>query len=190
MHRAMIRAGVAACLAAVAGCSSTSSAVEGTGSTLRNFLMYGGPTVPPPRADAEFVAPCPSVDVFEGGAALRVSGGQITLGQLARECVVNQDGSITVKVGIEGRGLLGPGGAAGRFAAPVRVLIKVGDKVVASRARTVPVAIPAGEAQGFFNIVEEGIVVPKQYAHDYEIEVGLGSGGGASAEKPKRRAAR
>ena len=187
MNQAILRAALAAlCLAAVGGCSSTSG--EGGGSTLSNYLLYGGATVPPSRPTAGLEAPCPIVDVIEGGAAIRVGATQISLGELARECVVNEDKSLSVKVGVEGRVLLGPGGTGGSFTAPLRINIKVGDRVIATRSRTVAVAIPPGQAQGFFNVVESGFVVPNQYAEDYEIEVGL-AGGGRPA-KAARRAAR
>ena len=193
MKGAIFRAGLAAaCLAGLAGCSSSSTSGEGTGSTLRNLVMYGGLTVPPAKQGPEFLAHCPPVDVFEGGSVTRVGGAQVAIGQLARECGVNEDGSVTVKVGVEGRALLasGAGGAGGgRLSAPLRVLIKYGDRVIASRARAVGVAIPPGEAQALFSVVEEGILVPAQYAGEYDIEVGFGSGSGATA-KPQRRAAR
>jgi hypothetical protein len=180
MNQATLRMALAAaCLAAVAGCSSTSG--ESGGGKLTNYLLYGSATVPPSRAEALVEAPCPAVDVIEGGAAMRVGGTQISLGDLARECTVNQDKSLSVV-------LLGPGGTGGRFTAPIRINIKVGDRVIASRSRIVAVAIPPGEAQGFFNIVETGFVVPNQYAEYYEIEVGLAGGGRAAT--PARRAAR
>lgn len=187
MNHGIVRVTLAAaCLAALAGCSSTSG--EGGGGTLSNFLLYGGATVPPSRSDAFFEAPCPSVDVFEGGSAMRVGSAQISIGELARECAVNdQDKSVSVKVGVEGRVLLGPGGAGGRFTAPVRINIKVGDRILATRTRTVSVAIPPGEAQAFFNVVEEGFVVPNQFARDYEIEVGLAGGRGAAPARSKTR---
>jgi hypothetical protein len=187
MNQAIVRVALAAaCLTAVAGCSSTAGE-GGGGNTLSNFLLYGGATVPPSRSDAFFEAPCPSVDVFEGGSAMRVGSTQIAIGELARECAVNEDKSISVKVGVEGRVLLGPGGTGGRYTAPVRINIKVGDRVLSTRTRTVSVAVPPGEAQAFFNVVEEGFVVPNQFARDYEIEVGL-AGGRAAA--PARRKAR
>ena len=120
---------------------------------------------------------CPSIGVAEGGSAIQVSRSQITLGQLARECLGQGDGSTLVKVGVQSRALLGPGGAAGRFDVPVRVVVRQGDRVLASRVRRLAVQIPAGDSQGSFALVEEGIVVPPSAAEDFEIEVGLGAGG-------------
>ncbi len=187
--------------AGLAGCSSTSS--EGGGGTLRNLLMFsgtpvppfGGTTVPPAAASAGIEAYCPPVGVIDGGAALQAYAGrtgdpnalrnQISLANFARECTGRADGAILVKVGVEGRALLGPGAASGgRFEAPVRIVIKRGDRVVATRFRRVPVTIPAGDTQGSFVMVEEDLVVPPGTG-EYEIEVGLGGSG--AAERPARR---
>jgi hypothetical protein len=68
---------------------------------------------------------------------------------------------------------------------PVHVVVKSGSTVLANRVRRATVAIPTGDTQGSFAIVEDGIVVPRSAAQDFEIEVGLGGAG--SAEKPRRR---
>lgn len=169
---------------------------EGEGNWLSNIFRYGGTTVPPaapPNVDAAY---CPAVDVSDGGAALQAYRGartgdqagmrsQISLGDLARECMPHADGSVTVRVGVQARALLGPGGAPGRFEAPVRIVIKHRESVVATRARRLAITVPPGSAQGTASVVEEGIVVPARYARDYEIEVGLG--GPAPRERAPRR---
>ena len=53
----------------------------------------------------------------------------------------------------------------------------------ANRIRRIPVTVPAGESQGAFVTVEEGILVPPGTG-DFDIEVGLGGGAG---EKPAKR---
>jgi hypothetical protein len=159
-------------LALLAGCNATS--VRDSVLSGRFGAAAGGPDGP----KAEAAAYCPRVDVPEGGAAIRAQAGesvryQIALGELARECTPQADGSVLVKVGVEGRALLGAVGGGGRLDAPVRVQIKQGDTVLATRARRVAVALPSGSLQGTFAVVEEGLVVPPQYAESYEIEVAL-----------------
>ena len=170
-------------------------AQEQEGNWLSNMLRYGGPTVPPAAPPNADLAYCPAIDVADGGAALRsgVRAGdpslmrsQISLGNLARECTPLADGSVSVRVGVQARALLGPGGAPGRFDAPVRIVIKNGETVVASRARRIAITIASGTAQGEASVVEEGITVPARFAKDYEIEVGLG--GPAPRERAPRRA--
>ncbi|HEX8416179.1 MAG TPA: hypothetical protein VF641_01110 [Methylobacterium sp.] len=188
------RALAVALIAAASGAAMPVRAEEGN--FLTNMFKYGGTTVPPSQPKEVEAPYCPPIDVAEGGAALQSYGGkagnntalrsQITFGRLARECTRLQDGSVSVKVGVEGRVLLGPAGSAGRFEAPVRIAIKYGDKVVASRARRVTVAIGSGEVQGTFSIIEDGIVVPLAMTGEYEIEVSLG-GGAAREASPKKR---
>ncbi|WP_238184697.1 hypothetical protein [Methylobacterium trifolii] len=162
------------------------------GNIFSNLLKYGGTTVPPSQPKETEAAYCPTVDVAEGRAAIQAQGGaggvrsQTTFGQIARECSRLQDGSVSVKVGVEARVLLGPGGSPGRFEVPLSIAIKNGDKVVTSRAKRFTVVIESGQAQGFATMVEDGLIVPPALAADYEIEVGLG-GGGAKAGKPKPR---
>ena len=167
------------------------AAAQGVGDALRNLMRYGSLTEPPaaPRAAVE-LADCPRVDVVEGGAALQSYAGgrpspdalrsQLTIANVARECIGQPDGSIVVKVGVEGRALIGPAGSAGRFDAPVRVVVKRGDQVFANRVRRIPVTVPQGETHASFVTVEEGIVVPPGTG-DFDIEVGLGG-----SEKPAK----
>ena len=100
---------------------------------------------------------------------------QISLGDLARECVGQPDGSTLVRVGVEAQALLGTGGSAGRYDVPVQIVVKDGSTVFANRSRRVAAAIPAGQTRTTVSVVEEGIVVPAASANNFEIEVGLGA---------------
>lgn len=181
-------------LAIAVGLAAPASAQEG-GNVFTNIFKFGGTTVPPSQPQEIEPAYCPTVDVMEGGAALRIMAGanvrtQISLGRLARECVRRQDGSISVKVGVEARVLLGPAGAPGRFEVPVTFAIKHNDKVVTSRTARTSAEIDRGEAQGFAQIVIDDLTVPAAMTADYEIEVGLGAAKGATAKaKPRRKPA-
>jgi hypothetical protein len=174
---------------ALGGCSSTGSTGEG-GSKLSNFLLYGGATVPPPMQNPEYEVDCPSVDIMDGGAAIRGGGDnpryQVSINDTARECTATADGAYQLKVGVEGLALLGVGGApVGRISVPVHVLVKRGATVVANRTRTVAVSIPAGEDRTSFSVVEEGITVPPGDG-TVTIAVGLGNSAEAAA-RPRRR---
>ncbi len=158
-------------LSALTGCGAPG---EG-GSSFSSAILLAGTTVPPPQAAPADDVYCPPVNVIAGGSALQVGRNQVTLGQLARECVGQPDGSTLVKVGVEGRALVGLGGSAGRFDVPVQIVVKGTSGTFASRARRTSVAIPAGDTQGTFTVVEENIVVPAGSANSFQIEVGLGS---------------
>jgi hypothetical protein len=159
-------------------------------STLKNFFKYGSsapPAVTPMVIEDDFQ--CPDVEILDGAAALRQEAGgavrsQISIGQTARECVINGN-TVTIKVGVEGRALLGSAGSPGTFTAPVRFVIKSGDKVLVSRLQRKSMTIPAGDTQAPFVVVEEGMTVPKDA--DLTLLVGLDPNGRAEPVARKKR---
>jgi hypothetical protein len=177
---------------ALAGCSSTTSSTGESGPSLKNFLLYGGATVPPPMQEPENEVSCPSVDIIDGAAAMRAGSEnpryQVSINDTARECSnVTADGAYQLKVGVEGLALLGVGGGpVGRISVPVHVIVKRGNTVIASRSRTVAVSIPAGEDRSTFDVVEEGITVPPGDG-DVTIAVGFGNTAEAAAPRTRRR---
>ncbi|HMO31085.1 hypothetical protein [Enterovirga sp.] len=176
-------AGAALALALLAGgCGMTEGggAASSGGSTLANLIKYGSTTEPPIQRAAGDVeaAYCPQVLVISGRSAVRHGSAQVSISQIARECVERPDGSVVVKVGIEGLALLGPGGGGGRFDVPVVFQITQGDRVIVNRTRRAAVAIGGGAAQGSFTVIEGGMVVPAK-SGAFDIQVGLGGGGPA-----------
>jgi hypothetical protein len=159
-------------------------------------LFYGGSPLPSLPDDLSDVA-CPAVSIAPGGAAINSYAGgragapealrsQLSIVNVARECRRRADGAVVVKVGVEGRALVGPSGGAGQLDAPVRFVIKDGERVLTSANRRATVALRQGETQGSFVVVEDALVVPAG-ARDFDIEVALG---GSGAERPARRARR
>jgi hypothetical protein len=179
---------------AVAACASPAAAQD-VGGFFKNMF---GPSAPPPGAALPpDEIPCPQVDVAEGGAAMSAYGGgrvgqqnalrnQITLSNFARECRPQPDGSVLVKVGVQGRVLLGPAGSPGAFSSPLHFTVKVGDRTIVTRVQQVSVKVPVGDTQGAFTVVQDGLVVPKADASEFEIEVGLGAGRGGKKAPPRR----
>lgn len=156
-----------------AGCTSSGSG----GSTVGNLLMYGSTTEPPIRQQNEVeAADCPQVGVISGRAAIRHGSGQVSISEVARECMERPDGSIVVKVGVQGLALSGSGGV-GRSSVPVTFQIRQGDRVVVTRSRSGAVSAAAGDSQGTFSVVEGGMVVPARSGR-FDIDVGLGGGRG------------
>lgn len=186
----LLAAGVAALSA---GCMSTKSSPSlpagEDDSSFINLFKYGGLTKPAPMKEADEEIDCPSVQVLEGTAALRQEAGggvrhQFSLVQTARECRA-EGSNIVIKVGVEGRALLGAAGSPGTFSVPVRFVIKRADKVIASKVVRQSVTIASGETGVNFVVIEEGLSVPKD-GPDLELFVGLdGSAGGA--ERPVRK---
>jgi hypothetical protein len=169
------------------------------GNPAANLLFYGGTTVPPaqpPKDAREFT--CPAVGVLEGAAAWRqgrtdgsASGVafQASLVDLARECSF-QDTQVALRVGVEGRLLIGPQGRAGTFQVPVRIVVKRRQAIVTQRFTRVSVTIPANEASADFTHVDASIVVPITEfdpGDEYDIYVGFDPTGQQAQRQTRRR---
>ncbi len=183
----------------LAGCgsSSSSSGQPSTMQTLGNVLMFQSTTPPPPdqlpKDEAEEQQVCPQVIIADGGAAVRAQSGQdsgslrhqISILNVARECTPTGNGGFRLKVGVEGRILLGPAGGAGNYGATLTTVVMRGTTQVARRAARVGGAVGSGQGGTDFSHVEDGIVVPAGRG-DVEIIVGLG-GGAATPVRSRRR---
>ena len=87
---------------------------------------------------------------------------QISVGQTARECA-NVAGNLNIKVGLQGRVVLGPAGGPGTIEIPVRyALIEEGatPKTLYSQLYRVPVSIADGQPSVSFTHIEEAMSVP------------------------------
>lgn len=188
------------------GCGAGSSGFEPSsvdrGTTLGNLLAFNSPNAPPmPKpVDTEEKPTCPDIEVLDGTASSRVYAGaepsngtvryQFSMGDVVRECshVGNQ---LVLKVGVEGRALLGPVGSPGSFTAPVRVAVRRerDETAIASKLYQVPVSIGASDANAPFSIVTEPIAVPYLSAQantDYTIVVGFDPRGDAKLDRKAR----
>lgn len=140
---------------------------------------------------------CPPITVRTGagtwqvtdkpGGALRYQG---TLGRLARECSI-VGGNLQVKVGIEGRVLMGEKGAPGTVKVPIRVaVVQEGPtpKTITTKFFFVQVTVPADPGQVSFTAVEDQISIPLLKPAEMErhvIYVGFDPQGTETREKPK-----
>ncbi len=143
---------------------------------------------------------CPRVEVRGGAAAWQVTdkadGGvryQATLGQFSRECHYTSP-NMTMRVGIQGRVLLGAKGGPGKLNVPIRLaVVEEGPvpKPVWTKFYSVPVEIGAGVMQVDFGLVADDIAFPLPSAGSIEryiVYVGFDSQAGTVAEtKPAAR---
>jgi hypothetical protein len=178
----------------LAGCGSSGSS---GGNTALNVLMFQSATPPPadqlPKDDDGDVIVCPEVIVADGGAAVRQGGQdagavryQISINDVARECTATgKGGGYRLKVGVQGRVLLGQSGGAGAYGATLSITVTQGGAVVARRSARVGASIPGGQTGADFTHIEDGIVVPPGRG-DVEVMVGLGQGGAAPARQRRR----
>ena len=172
------------------------------GSTMETTTVAtsgAGSTNTPTTLDTSSFA-CPRVEVRGGAAAWQVTdktdGGiryQATLGQFSRECHYTTP-NMTMRVGIQGRVLLGAKGGPGKLSVPIRLaVVEEGPnpKPVWTKFYSVPVEIGPGVMQVDFGLVADDInfPMPTGAALDrYIVYVGFDSQAGTVADtKPAAR---
>lgn len=174
----------------------------GVGATLRNMLLYSGPTVPPSQQPGfnqqQDEYGCPALDILEnkaayrGGTAAQQASGvgfQASIANVARECIV-QGNQMRVRVGVEGRVLLGQNGRPGTFSVPVRVVVKRRSDIVTQRFVRLNVTVPGSDTQAEFAHVEENLVLPiteNDPGDEYDIYVGLDPTAQQAVRQARRR---
>jgi hypothetical protein len=159
------------------------------------------PAAPAPTGLGTPLSNCPPVTIRQGASTLQMTAPgsdnamavryQATFGQTARQCA-EVDGNLAIKVGVQGRLILGPAGASGETTLPLRyALVKEGmePQTLWSKLYLVPVTIPTDDANIPFTHVMEDMVVPmppnKAYGN-YVIYVGFDPKG-AEPQKPQRK---
>lgn len=149
---------------------------------------------------------CPNVEFRQGAASWSVKGPggddgnaamglryQAGLAQTGRECIASDD-SLTIKVGVQGRIVLGPAGSPGTVNLPVRyALVREGahPKTLWTRMFTVPVTVPPGQPNTTWMHVEEEMTVPRpapQELDAYVVYVGFDSQGSGTKPPPAAKA--
>jgi hypothetical protein len=164
---------------AIAGCSSSVTeaapdASGGSGFRQRMSSLFFGT----PATDAQALATadpnfdCPVADIRSGASTLRLPSGadttsntlryQATIGRLARECQVRA-GTMTVKVGVQGRVIVGPAGGPGQIDIPLRyAIVREGPepKTILTKLNRFPVSVGDGQTSAPFLQVEEDLTFP------------------------------
>jgi len=184
--------------ALISGCSSASSVIapyETTG-TIPAVSQPGSKT--PSAAEVD----CPGVDIRPGTSTLNIAvkpdqatAGdlryQLSIGQTARECRV-QDGSMSIKVGVQGRILLGPFGAPGSVDVPLRyAVVREGPepKLIVTRFKRIEATIAAGQTRAQFVDIEQGLSFPLPSSVElaaYVVYVGFDEVSDGNGKKPAR----
>jgi hypothetical protein len=195
---------------AAAAATAPSAASSDSSFTGRVKSLFAGPSydltfgatprapVTPPSSQVN----CPFVDYRQGAATLTINAPnadnpalglryQGSLVQTARECFLHGN-ALTIKVGIEGRIVVGPAGGPGSVTVPLRyALVREGlePKTIWTKLFLVPVAIPEGQLNVPFVHVEEEMTVPMPPSAEldtYVIYIGFDPEGAAPPPaKPK-----
>jgi hypothetical protein len=193
--------GVVAALSALSACSSydslfgsrpssaaspppaaSSSSSPSFTDRFTNFVTGSSSTVaqgdsPPAQSDLD----CPSVEVRQGastydqsaqdnGSAALSLRYQASFLRFARECALH-GGNVTLKVGVEGRVILGPAGTPGELTLPVRLAVVkegINPQTVWTKFYLVPVTVPPGQDNVTFTHVEEDMTFPMPPGNQFD----------------------
>jgi hypothetical protein len=147
---------------------------------------------------------CPGVDIRTGASTMNIAAKntdatagdlryQLSFGQTARECAV-QGTTMTIKVGVQGRVILGPMGSPGHVDVPLRyAVVREGPqpKTVVTKFKRISVTIAPTQTYVQFVDIEEGLNFPlpsKSELDAYVVYVGFDEIGDKNEKKPPRTA--
>jgi hypothetical protein len=204
-RRAESYAAVLAAALILSGCSSASTPTDaGEASTSRFSRLFSGSASPAAQAVAGGPAfgadDCPTVEIRTGAGALTVAGKppeaaatevryQLSLTQLARQCTAT-GADMVVKVGVQGRIIVGPAGGPGPVDIPLRYAVVregVAPRTIATKFKRVPADVPPGQSNVVFSDVEESLSFPMPSRSElaaYLVYVGFDEIGEGAAKKP------
>ena len=128
---------------------------------------------PQPVAGAAPNVECPLIQIREGASTLTVSAGgdnpamslkyQGTFVRAARQCAVVA-GQMVMKVGVEGRIILGPQGGPGQLNVPLRIAVvderPSSSKTIVTKLILIPVAVRSVDDNPTFTHVEDNVTFP------------------------------
>ena len=202
-------AALVASAALLSGCSLASSVGSSDNSPsltsrFANLFSSATPGVSQPHSPTP-TAPdfeCPGVDIRAGASTLNIAAKaveatagdlryQVSFGQTARECAV-QGTTMAIKVGVQGRVILGPMGGPGQVDVPLRyAVVREGPqpKTVVTKFKRVSVTVVSGQTHVPFVDVEESLNFPlpsRSELDSYVIYVGFDEIGDKNEKKPPK----
>jgi hypothetical protein len=198
---------------AAAGCSSVSGpATPASVPLTERFSSLFGTTSPQAAQAAATAAlaetDCPALDIRQGASTLIVNAPgqepsalsvryQTSFTRAARECSVIGR-SISMKVGIQGRVIVGPAGGPGQLTVPLRIAVVQNGpepKTILTKLHRVPVAVGEGQTNVPFTHIEEALTYPlpsRDILETYIVYIGFDPLGAAEEDRrrkpPPRRA--
>lgn len=219
-RRAGALAAVLAATLLAAGCTTGSlfsSKSEGTTSSgsvpfgSQISSLFGGSSSPPP-ASATSATPateefdCPRIDIRQGASTLLVNANanepnalglryQGTFVRAARECRV-QGTNVNIRIGVQGRVILGPAGGPGNLNIPLRFALvnetMSETRPIWSKLHVLPLEVPPQTPNVNFTYIVEDLTVPvppRAQLENWVIYIGFDPAG-AQIEQRRRPPAR
>jgi hypothetical protein len=193
----------------LSGCASASTPTEvsGTATTSRFASLFGESASPAAPAAASGPAfnpdDCPGVEIRTGAGTFRLAGPladssgtetryQLTFTQTARQCMVS-GANVVMKVGVQGRIVVGPAGGPGQLDVPLRyAVVREGapPRTIATKFKRAPAEVAPGQSNAVFSDVEEDLSFPMPSRAElatYMVYVGFDEIGDGPERKPAAR---
>jgi hypothetical protein len=161
---------------------------------------------PQPVANAQSDVECPFLDIRQGASTLTFpppspdgSNEAMSLKyqgifvRAARDCAV-VSGQMVMRVGVQGRIIVGPAGGAGHIEVPVRIAVVsaplTAPKTVVTKLIRIPVTIGTTDDNVDFTHIEEGLSfpVPSSGGDPYIVYIGFDPLGAAAQDQAKKPA--
>jgi hypothetical protein len=191
---------------APAAAAAAPPAASGSGSSsssyLSSFFSASSDKGPQTVAGAAPDVECPYIEIRAGASTLSIGDGgdnaamslkyQGTFVRAARQCSVVA-GQMVMKVGVEGRIILGPAGGPGEVDVPLRIAVvdesPAGTKPIVTRLIHVPVTVQSATDNPTFAHVEDGLTFPLPPSSialaRYIVYIGFDPLAAAPDKKPK-----
>lgn len=177
---------------------------------IENFFATAGeasqprPVVNTQQANVD----CPLIDIRQGAGTLTIpppppDGSndamslkyQGTFVRAARDCKVVA-GQLAMKIGVQGRVIVGPAGGPGSLEVPLRLAVvdqaPGGSSTILTKLIIIPVTISSDDAGALFTHIEDNFAFPLPSSAEldnYIVYIGFDPIGAAEAERPKPRPA-
>jgi hypothetical protein len=146
-----------------------------------NFFSGSSDKAPQPVAGAAPDVECPYIQIREGASTLVINGAgdnaamslkyQGTFERAARQCAVVA-GQMVLKVGVEGRIILGPQGGPGQINVPLRIAVvdekPSSSKTILTKLILIPVTIASADDNPSFAHVEDNLSFPMPSSAELE----------------------
>jgi hypothetical protein len=174
--------------------------------SVANFFSAATDKGPQPVAGASPDVECPYIQIREGASTLTISAGgdnsamslkyQGTFLRAARQCAAVA-GQMVMKVGVEGRIILGPQGGPGEINVPLRIAVvdekPSSIKTIVTKLIIIPVAVGSADDNPTFTHVEDNLSFPlpsSSELENYVVYIGfdpLGAEPAHKSVKPRRK---
>lgn len=176
---------------------------------IAGFFSGSSDKAPQPVAGASADVECPYIQIREGASTLTISTGadntamslkyQGTFVRAARQCAAVA-GQMVMKVGVEGRIVLGPQGGPGEINVPLRIAVvdetPSSSKTIVTKLILIPVVVRSADDNPTFAHVEDNISFPMPSSsalENYIVYIGfdpIAAEAQAKHERPKPRVKR